>query len=54
MTTLDPARSVQFNKAGGALTVICVAAAFYAVVSGLVVPETTWVRLPLGEISVEA
>ncbi|KAL1850035.1 hypothetical protein Plec18167_008264 [Paecilomyces lecythidis] len=52
--TLNPARSVKINKAGGALTVICAAIAFYAGASGLMVPETTWVRLPLGEIPVEA
>lgn len=49
-----PTQSVRVNKAGGALTVICAAVAFYAGASGLMVPETTWVRFPLGEIPVQS
>lgn len=45
-----PAQSIKVKKAGGALTFICAAVAFYAGASGLIVPETTWVRFPLGEI----
>lgn len=42
--------SVRINKAGGAFAVICAFCAFYAGSSGLMVPETTWIRFPLGEI----
>ncbi len=42
--------SMHLNKTGGALAVVCAACAFYAGASGLMVPETTWVRFPLGEI----
>lgn len=53
IATSHPAQSVRVNKAGGVMTVICAAVAFYAGASGLMVSETTWVRLPLGEIPVE-
>jgi succinate-acetate transporter protein len=43
--------SRNLNKAGGAFAVVCAVCAFYAGGSGLMVPETTWVRFPLGEIS---
>ncbi|CEJ61060.1 hypothetical protein PMG11_09605 [Penicillium brasilianum] len=43
--------SRNLNKAGGAFAVVCAFCAFYAGGSGLMVPETTWVRFPLGEIS---
>lgn len=42
--------SMHLNKAGGAFAVVCAFCAFYAGSSGLMVPETTWVRFPLGEI----
>ncbi|OGM47458.1 GPR1/FUN34/yaaH family protein [Aspergillus bombycis] len=50
IATSHPEQSVKVNKAGGAFTVICAFVAFYAGSSGLMVPETTWVRFPLGEI----
>lgn len=49
-----PTQSARVNKAGGALTVICAAVAFYAGPSGLMVSEATWVRFPLGEIPVQS
>ncbi|OKP10928.1 Ammonia transport outward protein 2 [Penicillium subrubescens] len=42
--------SRNLNKAGGAFACVCAFCAFYAGASGLMVPETTWVRFPLGEI----
>ncbi|KAJ5818224.1 hypothetical protein N7474_003815 [Penicillium riverlandense] len=45
--------SLHLNKTGGAFAVICAACAFYAGASGLMQPETTWIRFPLGEIPVE-
>ncbi|KAJ5215174.1 uncharacterized protein N7469_011665 [Penicillium citrinum] len=51
VATENAAVSIRLNKTGGALAVICAFCAFYAGASGLMVPETTWVRFPLGEIS---
>ncbi|KAB8227290.1 acetate uptake transporter family protein [Aspergillus alliaceus] len=51
IATEYPEHSVRVNKAGGAFTVICAFVAFYAGSSGLMVPETTFVRFPLGEIA---
>ncbi|KAJ9209413.1 hypothetical protein DTO166G4_8977 [Paecilomyces variotii] len=48
--TEHPAASVRVNKTGGAFTVICAALAFYAGGSGLMLPDTTFVRFPLGII----
>ena len=50
LTTSNFDVSVRLNKAGGAFSVICAFAAFYAGASGLMLPETTWVRFPLGAI----
>lgn len=50
IATEHPTQGIRINKAGGALSVVCAAVAFYAGASGLMVPETTWVRFPLGEI----
>lgn len=44
--------SVRVNKVGGAFTVTCAFCAFYAGSSGLMVPESTFIRFPLGEIPV--
>jgi succinate-acetate transporter protein len=49
--TTHPTASVRLNKAGGAFSVICALLAFYAGASGIMQPETTWVRFPLGVIS---
>lgn len=43
-----PTASINLNKAGGAFSVICAFLAFYAGAAGLMLPETTFVRLPLG------
>ncbi|KAE8393852.1 GPR1/FUN34/yaaH family-domain-containing protein [Aspergillus alliaceus] len=51
IATEYPEHSVRVNKAGGAFTVICAFVAFYAGSSGLMVPETIFVRFPLGEIA---
>ena len=50
--TEHPTASVRLNKAGGAFSIICAMAAFYAGSSGLMVEETTFVRFPLGAIDV--
>lgn len=50
IATEHPGPSVRVNKVGGAFTVVCAFCAFYAGASGLMVPETTYVRFPLGEI----
>jgi succinate-acetate transporter protein len=42
--------SLRLNKVGGAFSVVCAFCAFYAGASGLMIPETTFVRFPLGEI----
>ena len=52
ITTEHPTAAVRVNKAGGAFTVICAFCAFYAGSSGLMIPQTTFVRFPLGEIPV--
>ncbi|KAF9891596.1 hypothetical protein FE257_003607 [Aspergillus nanangensis] len=49
VVTDDPTPGVRLNKAGGAFAVICAAVAFYGGASGLMLPETTFVRFPLGE-----
>lgn len=46
-----PASAKKVNQVGGAWSVICATAAFYAGASGLMRPETTWVRFPLGEFA---
>lgn len=50
ITTEHPTASININKAGGAFTVICAFIAFYAGSEGLMQRETTFVRLPLGNI----
>lgn len=52
ITSEHPTAAVRVNKAGGAFTVICAFCAFYAGSSGLMIPQTTFVRFPLGEIPV--
>jgi hypothetical protein len=51
IATEHPNASIGVNKTGGAFAVICSMAAFYAGASGLMVPETTFVRFPLGAIA---
>jgi succinate-acetate transporter protein len=41
----------RINKTGGAFSVICATVAFYAGASGIMLKETTWVTLPLGEFN---
>lgn len=48
--TENPTASMHLNKAGDAFAVICAACSFYGGGAGLMVPETTWVCIPLGEI----
>ena len=52
IATEHPDTSLRVNKVGGAFAVTCAFCAFYAGASGLMVPETTFVRFPLGEIPV--
>jgi len=51
ISTEHPSASIGVNKTGGAFAVICSMLAFYAGASGLMVPETTFVRFPLGTIA---
>lgn len=53
IATENAGASVRVNKAGGAFAVTCAFLAFYGGASGLMVPETTMVRFPLGEIPVQ-
>ncbi|KLJ12920.1 hypothetical protein EMPG_12111 [Blastomyces silverae] len=48
-TSMDHA--IRLNKAGGVFSFLCAAVAFYAGAAGLMLPETTFVHLPLGEIA---
>ncbi|KAI5467101.1 GPR1/FUN34/yaaH family-domain-containing protein [Mariannaea sp. PMI_226] len=50
LSTIHPHAAIGVNKAGGAFSVLCACAAFYAGSSGIMTEATTWVRLPLGEI----
>jgi len=50
ISTTHPTTSINVNKAGGAFAIICAFLAFYAGSSGLMLAETTFVRLPLGAI----
>ncbi|KAL1861273.1 hypothetical protein VTK73DRAFT_7153 [Phialemonium thermophilum] len=50
LSTENKTQSIRVNKAGGAFAVICAFIAFYAGASGLMLPETTFVRFPLGII----
>ncbi|EGC48717.1 Gpr1 family protein [Histoplasma capsulatum var. duboisii H88] len=49
--TSSMANAVRLNKVGGACTFLCGLGAFYMGASGLMVPETRFVRLPLGMIA---
>lgn len=51
MITTSPDTAISVNQAGAAFAVIDAILAFYAGASGLMVPETTFIILPLGEIS---
>ncbi|KAG2413166.1 hypothetical protein HFD88_002355 [Aspergillus terreus] len=44
LMTEHPTAAVRLNKTGGAFAVICAAVAFYGGASGLMLPETTFVR----------
>jgi succinate-acetate transporter protein len=45
-----PTAAVRVNRAGGAMAIIDAFCAFYAGASGLMLPSTTMIRLPLGEL----
>ncbi|PGH06397.1 hypothetical protein GX51_02409 [Blastomyces parvus] len=51
LQTSDMQSAIRLNKAGGVFSFLCALVAFYAGASGLMVPETTFIRLPLGEIA---
>jgi succinate-acetate transporter protein len=44
-----PTAAVRVTRAGGAFAIICALGAFYAGAAGIMRPETTPVRFPLGE-----
>ncbi|KAI5289385.1 hypothetical protein KEM54_003957 [Ascosphaera aggregata] len=50
LATSHPTTSMRMNKAGGAMCVICGMIAFYAGGSGIMKPETTFVRFPQGRM----
>lgn len=52
ISTSHPSAAKGVNQAGGAFSVICAFAAFYAGSAGIMTESTTWVRFPLGEIAV--
>lgn len=52
LSTTHPVAAMRINKTGGAFSVICAVLAFYAGSAGIMTADTTWVRLPLGEIDV--
>jgi uncharacterized protein len=52
LSTTHPLAAMRITKTGGALSVICAVLAFYAGSAGIMTEDTTWVRLPLGEIDV--
>ncbi|KAH6983173.1 GPR1/FUN34/yaaH family-domain-containing protein [Ilyonectria sp. MPI-CAGE-AT-0026] len=54
LSTSHPTAAIRINKVGGAFSVICAFAAFYAGSAGIMTEDTTWVKLPLGEINVRS
>jgi succinate-acetate transporter protein len=48
ISTTHPTASVRVNKVGGVMSVICAFLALWAGAAGLMIDETTMVRLPLG------
>ncbi|KAF4126196.1 uncharacterized protein GMORB2_1442 [Geosmithia morbida] len=50
IATTATSTAITVNKAGGGFLVITSLIAFYAGCSGLMVPETTFIRFPLGDI----
>jgi uncharacterized protein len=50
IATEHPTASIAVNKTGGAFAVICSMTAFYSGASGLMLPATTFVSIPLGVI----
>ncbi|KAA8915568.1 hypothetical protein TRICI_002307 [Trichomonascus ciferrii] len=51
LKTNNAGSAVGMEKAGGAMSVICAACAFYTGVSKLMVPEFTYLRLPEGHLA---
>uniref|UniRef100_A0A060SY23 ARAD1A17248p n=1 Tax=Blastobotrys adeninivorans TaxID=409370 RepID=A0A060SY23_BLAAD len=51
LKTLNPTSSMHCEKAGGAIAVVCAMCAFYAGAAGIMLPQTTFVTLPLGAVS---
>ncbi|EEP78198.1 conserved hypothetical protein [Uncinocarpus reesii 1704] len=49
IATTHPDAAIAVNKTGGAISVVCAFLAFYAGSSGLMLPETTFIRFPLGK-----
>ncbi|KAI6780228.1 uncharacterized protein J7T54_003007 [Emericellopsis cladophorae] len=46
-----PSAAIKVNQVGGAFSVFCALGALYAGASGIMLPESTWVRFPLGEFN---
>ncbi|PHH85851.1 hypothetical protein CDD83_11089 [Cordyceps sp. RAO-2017] len=51
VSTTDAAAAARTNRAGGVFAVLSALAGFYAGSAGLMTEDTTWVRLPLGELA---
>ena len=47
---LNRSSAIAINQAGGAFSILTALLSFYAGGAGIMRPETTWVRFPLGEI----
>lgn len=52
VSTTHPTAAIRLTKTGGAFSCICAFGAFYAGSAGIMTEDTTWIKLPLGEISV--
>lgn len=51
IATTHPVNAKRVNQAGGAIAVVDALCAFYAGSAGIMRPETTWIRFPVGEIA---
>ncbi|KAK5995568.1 Ammonia transport outward protein 2 [Cladobotryum mycophilum] len=51
ISTSHHTAAIRVNRAGGVFAVICAFAAFYAGSAGLMLQDTTYITLPLGELN---
>ncbi|TPX24667.1 hypothetical protein DIZ76_010101 [Coccidioides immitis] len=49
IATEHPDAAIAVNRTGGAVSVVCAFLAFYAGSSGIMLPETTFIKFPLGK-----